>query len=74
MFTQKLLNISWRDKKATPFRVKLHGLKMNEALIKRLLGGIRKYLYESNISQAAVPKVIYPLPSNLKNQMGQGIE
>ena len=38
------------DKKATPFRSKLHGLKMNEALIKRLLPEIQNKLeeYEKN--------------------------
>jgi CRISPR-associated protein Csh1 len=34
------------DKKATPFRTKLHGLKMNEALIKRLLPEIQNKLEE----------------------------
>ena len=45
-----LLNIQWMDKKATPFRTKLHGLKMNEALIKRLLPEIQNKLeeYEKN--------------------------
>ena len=48
--TQMLLNIQWTDKKATPFRTKLHGLKMNEALIKRLLPEIQNKLeeYEKN--------------------------
>mgnify|MGYP001321866040 CR=1 FL=1 len=46
MLAQKLLNIQWRDKKATPFRTKLHGLKMNEALIKRLLPDIQNKLEE----------------------------
>ena len=44
--TQMLLNIQWNDKKATPFRSKLHGLKMNEALIKRLLPEIQNKLEE----------------------------
>ena len=50
VLTQKLLNIQWMDKKATPFRTKLHGLKMNEALIKRLLPEIQNKLeeYEKN--------------------------
>jgi CRISPR-associated protein Csh1 len=50
VLTQKLLNIQWMDKKATPFRTKLHGLKMNEALIKRLLPDIQNKLeeYEKN--------------------------
>ena len=48
--TQMLLNIQWNDKRATPFRTKLHGLKMNEALIKRLLPEIQNKLeeYEKN--------------------------
>jgi CRISPR-associated protein Csh1 len=46
VLTQNLLNIQWNDKKATPFRTKLHGLKMNEALIKRLLPDIQNKLEE----------------------------
>ncbi|MFA6373606.1 MAG: TIGR02556 family CRISPR-associated protein [Methanothrix sp.] len=46
VLAQKLLNIQWMDKKATPFRTKLHGLKMNEALIKRLLPEIQNKLEE----------------------------
>jgi len=48
--TQMLLNIQYNDKKATPFRTKLHGLKLNEALIKRLLPEIQNKLeeYEKN--------------------------
>jgi CRISPR-associated protein Csh1 len=46
VLTQKLLNIQYMDKKATPFRTKLHGLKMNEALIKRLLPEIQNKLEE----------------------------
>jgi len=46
VLTQKLLNIQCMDKKATPFRTKLHGLKMNEALIKRLLPKIQNKLEE----------------------------
>ncbi|HPY71995.1 MAG TPA: TIGR02556 family CRISPR-associated protein [Methanothrix sp.] len=46
VLAQKLLNIQWRDKNATPFRTKLHGLKMNEALIKRLLPEIQNKLEE----------------------------
>jgi CRISPR-associated protein Csh1 len=41
-----LLNIQFTDKKATPFRDKLHGLRMNEALIKRLLPEIQNKLEE----------------------------
>lgn len=46
VLAQKLLNIQWMDKKATPFRTKLHGLKMNQALIKRLLPEIQNKLEE----------------------------
>ncbi len=46
VLAQNLLNIQWTDKKATPFRTKLHGLKMNEALIKRLLPDIQNKLEE----------------------------
>ncbi len=46
VLAQNLLNIQWNDKKATPFRTKLHGLKMNEALIKRLLPDIQNKLEE----------------------------
>jgi len=48
--TQMLLNIQYRNKKATPFRTKLHGLKLNELLIKRLLPEIQNKLeeYEEN--------------------------
>jgi CRISPR-associated protein Csh1 len=46
ILTQKLLNIQFTDKKATPFRDKLHGLRMNEALIKRLLPEIQNKLEE----------------------------
>ena len=46
VLAQNLLNIQWMDKNATPFRAKLHGLKMNEALIKRLLPEIQNKLEE----------------------------
>jgi CRISPR-associated protein Csh1 len=46
VLTQKLLNIQWNDKKATPFRTKLHSLKMNETLIKKLLPEIQNKLEE----------------------------
>jgi len=46
VLAQKLLNIQWMDKKATPFRTKLHGLKMNPPLIKRLLPEIQNKLEE----------------------------
>lgn len=46
VLAQKLLNIQWKNRKATPFRTKLHGLKMNERLIKRLLPDIQNKLEE----------------------------
>ncbi|NPU87546.1 TIGR02556 family CRISPR-associated protein [Methanothrix sp.] len=46
VLAQKLLNIQWVEKNATPFYSKLHGLKMNEALIKRLLPEIQNKLEE----------------------------
>lgn len=46
VLAQKLLNIQWMDKKATPFRTKLHGLKINQALIQRLLPEIQNKLEE----------------------------
>lgn len=46
VLAQKLLNIQWMEKKARPFYTKLHGLKMNEALIKRLLPEIQNKLEE----------------------------
>ncbi len=46
VLTQNLLNIQWNDKKATPFRTKLHGLKMNETLIKKLHPEIQNKLEE----------------------------
>lgn len=36
VLVQKLLNIQWKDKNATPFRSKLQGLRLDEALVKRL--------------------------------------
>lgn len=43
---QKLLNIQWTDKGATPFRNRLQGLKMDERLIKKLLPEIQNKLEE----------------------------
>jgi CRISPR-associated protein Csh1 len=37
VLVQKLLNIQYRDRKATPFRSRLHSLKLKEKYIKRLL-------------------------------------
>ncbi|MCX8206815.1 MAG: TIGR02556 family CRISPR-associated protein [Methanothrix sp.] len=50
VLAQKLLDIQWVDKKARPFYTKLHGLKLNESLIKRLLPEIQNKLeeYEKN--------------------------
>lgn len=50
VLAQKLLNIQWMEKKARPFYSKLHGLKMNESLVKRLLPEIQNKLeeYEKN--------------------------
>ena len=50
VLAQNLLNIQWNKRKSTPFRAKLHGLKMNEGLIKRLLPEIQNKLeeYDSN--------------------------
>lgn len=45
---QKLINIQLRTRGSTPFRNKLHGLKMNEALIKRLLHAMQDKLDEYN--------------------------
>lgn len=50
VLTQKLLNIQYMDKKATPFRTKLHGLKMNESLIKKLLPEIQNKLEEYDMN------------------------
>lgn len=46
VLVQKLLNLQWMIKSATPFRAKLRGLNMNEALIKRLLPEIQNKLDE----------------------------
>lgn len=44
--TQMLLNIQYKNKNTTPFRTKLHGLKLNEPLAKRLLPEIQNKLEE----------------------------
>ena len=44
--TQFLLNIQWDEKGDTPFRTKLHGLKLNENLVKRLLPEVQNKLEE----------------------------
>jgi len=50
VLAQKLLNIQWSKRSSTPFRAKLHGLKMNQKLLKRLLPDMQNKLeeYESN--------------------------
>jgi CRISPR-associated protein Csh1 len=46
ILAQFLLNNQLQKREATPFRDKLHGLRMNEALIKRLLPEIQNKLEE----------------------------
>jgi CRISPR-associated protein Csh1 len=46
VLAQFLLNNQLQKREATPFRDKLHGLRMNEALIKRLLPEIQNKLEE----------------------------
>ncbi|HEC56528.1 MAG TPA: TIGR02556 family CRISPR-associated protein [Candidatus Syntrophoarchaeum butanivorans] len=46
VLTQFLLNIQYEEKGDTPFRTKLHGLKLNEKLVKRLLPEIQNKLEE----------------------------
>lgn len=46
ILTQKLLNIQYRKRKSTPFRSKLHGLKLDERLVRRLLPEIQNKLEE----------------------------
>ncbi|KYC51695.1 MAG: CRISPR-associated protein [Candidatus Methanofastidiosum methylothiophilum] len=46
VLTQKLLNIQYIDKKSTPFRNKLNGLKLDEKRIKALLPQIQSKLEE----------------------------
>jgi CRISPR-associated protein Csh1 len=36
LLVQKLLNIQWKDKNATPFRSKLQGLRLTEPLIRKI--------------------------------------
>ena len=36
ILTQRLINIQWQEKKATPFRIKLHGLRLTEPLLKKI--------------------------------------
>lgn len=46
VLTQFLLNIQYRERKATPFRVKLKGLKLDEDQIRKLLPEIQNKLEE----------------------------
>ena len=46
MLVQYLLNIQYQERKATPFRVKLKGLKLDEKQIKKLLPEIQNKLEE----------------------------
>lgn len=46
VLAQFLLNIQYQERKATPFRVKLKGLKLNEKEIKTLLPEIQNKLEE----------------------------
>lgn len=46
VLTQFLLNIQYRERKATPFRVKLKGLKLDEKQVKKLLPEIQNKLEE----------------------------
>jgi CRISPR-associated protein Csh1 len=48
MLTQYLLNIQLEERDATPFLTKLHGLKLDEHLIKKLLREIQIKLEEYN--------------------------
>ena len=36
ILAQKLINIQWREKNATPFRTKLYGLRLTEPLLKKI--------------------------------------
>lgn len=46
VLTQYLLNIQYQERKATPFRIKLKGLKLDEKQIKKLLPEIQNKLEE----------------------------
>ena len=46
VLTQKLLNIQYQERKATPFRIKLKGLNLDERQIKKLLPEIQNKLEE----------------------------
>ena len=46
VLSQYLLNIQYQERKATPFRIKLKGLKLDEKQIKKLLPEIQNKLEE----------------------------
>jgi CRISPR-associated protein Csh1 len=46
VLTQKLLNIQYRERNATPFRIKLKGLNLDEKQVKKLLPEIQNKLEE----------------------------
>ena len=46
VLAQYLLNIQYQERKATPFRIKLKGLKLDEKQIKKLLPEIQNKLEE----------------------------
>jgi len=46
VLTQYLLNIQYQERKATPFRIKLKGLKLDEKQVKKLLPEIQNKLEE----------------------------
>ena len=73
ILAQKLLNIQCTEKRATPFRDKLHGLRMNEALIKRLLPEIQNKLeeYKKKLLQRAGgdhSTLLYPFRGKLERE------
>ena len=46
VLTQKLLNIQYQERNATPFRIKLKGLNLDERQVKKLLPEIQNKLEE----------------------------
>lgn len=46
VLTQKLLNIQYQERNATPFRIKLKGLSLDEKQVKKLLPEIQNKLEE----------------------------
>lgn len=47
---QLLLDVQYVERKSTPFRTKLHGLKLNDQLVKRLLPEIQNKLEEYDMN------------------------